>query len=130
MFIMVSLEKRNYFSIVNANNEIKFHLGYKKEELISFSATKLMPDIIAQRHDHYMNKFFKTMEGKYIGIESIKFINHREGYIVPCVSTIHIFPSILNGLQAVMILYEDPTISLYTEMKTDKTQYKVIHKLL
>jgi len=125
MIVTISLEQGDFFQIIEANSEVEYQLGYKKEELLRFSANKLIPQEIAKRHHQVINKFFKTMESKCIGNWKLKFLKHRDEYIVPCMMLVHIIPTIKNGLQALSIFHVDEKMSIYAKEKTDNTKNKV-----
>jgi len=125
MLLMVSLEESNFLTITAINNEIEHQLGYKKEELLRFSAAKLMPDYIACQHHKFVNNFFLTMKAKTIGRGTELFVKHQDGYVVFCKAYKRIVPTIQNGLQGVMLFYEDGYMNSYTIAKTDKTRRKI-----
>ncbi len=125
MLVVVSLEKANFFAVVESNNEVEYQLGYKRSELVSFSANKLMPAMVARQHRELVQRFFRTMEAATIDEERFIFVMHQDGYAVPCKATNKIVPTLAHGLQCMMLFYEDFSFSSYTSQKPDKTRYKV-----
>jgi PAS domain S-box-containing protein len=125
MIIIVSLEQEDFFQIVEVNSEIEYQLGYNRNELLKFSATKLMPQYVARHHHQLVHDFFQTMKTSIIGRRRLKFFKHKEGYIVPCIILSHIIPSIRDGLKCISIFHVDKGISMLTDNKIDKTKQKV-----
>ncbi len=125
MTLVVSMEQNKFFEIVEVNNELEYRLGYKREELTGVSANRLMPDHIAKKHQEWVKRFLQTMQSDLIGVEKNWFLRHQKGWVVACRATKKIVPTLEDGLQGAMLLYRDPSISLYTSQRTDHTLAKV-----
>jgi len=126
MIVIISLEKDNFFQIIEANNEILYHLGYKREELLKFSANKIIPQEIVNSHYQLIHKFFQTMESACVGKKILKFFKHKKEYIVPCTMMLHLIPSIKDGLKVVAVFYVDEGISMFVSKGVDRIKHKVM----
>lgn len=126
MMVVVSLEKPNFFAVVEVNHEVEYQLGYKREELLRFSAMRLMPAVVARQHQGLVQRFFQTMQSAgTVGVERFTFVLHQSGCVLPCRATTKIVPSLSNGLQGMMLFYADPRFSAYTSQRTEKYRAKV-----
>lgn len=125
MIILTSLDPGDFFQIVEANSEIEHQLGYKKEELLRFSANKIIPEEVAKRHQKMVMRFFQNMETKCIGVWTLRFFKHRDEYVVPCMMMVHIVPSLKQGLEAIAVFHVDKGISAHAGGRADKTKGKV-----
>ncbi len=125
MMLMVSLEQSSFFVVTEANNVVEHQLGYKREELLRFSANKLMPTHVAKQHHQFVQRFFQTMEAKTLRESSLKFLRHQEGHLVPCQVTKKILPTIGHGLQGMMLFYQDPGMIRNIQGKVDRTRFRV-----
>ncbi len=130
MMVVVSLEKETFFNIVEVNHEVSYQLGYKREELISYSANKLMPRVVAQQHRGLVQRFFQTMEPKCIGVEKTRFVLHQSGYILPCKTLKKIVPSLAGGLRGIMLFTDDSGMQEYTVNRVDRVRIGKVHSLI
>ena len=127
MIIAISLETRDFMIIKDANEECRHILQIERSELIGTQITTLMPQMIAQAHNQYLQKFFQTMESTNIGIKRLRFLKRKDNMFVPCRTIKNIVPRLTNGFQGVMFAYVDPKMSSYTASKKDNTERKVFY---
>jgi len=124
MLIKVRLDQKDFFTITDVNQEAENVLGYSKDNLIKYSLEKMMPGIIARQHANFVQKFFTTMKTDVIGVEKTLFVKNSLNYLVPCNGKKKIVPTLNQGLQGILLLYEDPNISFYTNTRSDKAKAK------
>ncbi len=124
MCLMVSLEQHNLLAILDVNAELEYQLGYSREELMGFPATRIMHSCIAKQHHDLVLRFFRSMQGVCIGLERVHFLRHKEGYIIACKGTKKLVPDLSGGLKGVMTVYPDPAASTYTALRSDRARYR------
>ncbi len=122
MTLVVSLEQRNFCDILDLNIELERRLGFRRDELLGFPATKLMHSRIAKQHQTMAERYFRTMKSEYFGCERQQFLRHKDGYILTCKATKKLMPNLDAGLRGAMLIYPDSAASSYTAQRLDHTR--------
>ena len=100
--------------ILGANNEIEQILGYKKHDIIRENINKIMPAIIAQKHDKFIQNHFYKMHTKSSDIyERHVLPMHREGALLPCTLLNRQIPNLTKGIQFMGFLLFHSDISYF-----------------
>jgi len=99
--IILSGNRQNIGTIVNANHEIGQILGYHKNELVGENISAIMPEIMGIHHNVYLESYFERHNRSNTNevSEQIVFPQHAKGYIVPCMRLVRLVPNLDNGVQ-------------------------------
>ena len=99
--IILSGNRQNIGTIVNANHEIGQILGYHKNELVGENISALMPEIFGMYHNVYLENYFERQNQSNVSevLETLVFPQHAKGYIVPCLKLVRLVPNLDNGVQ-------------------------------
>ncbi|MDR3548023.1 MAG: PAS domain S-box protein [Candidatus Pacebacteria bacterium] len=122
MTLVVSMEQRNFFSILDVNTELEHQLGFRREELLGLPATRLMHSCVAKQHREMVNRYFRSMKSTLFGTEKQQFFKHQDGCIVTCKGTKKMVPTLATGVRGTMLFFADPSVSSYTAQRTDYTR--------
>ncbi len=131
MIIVVSLQRSDFFAILDANHEIEYQLGYELGALVGTPATRLMPSLIADLHQSFVQQFFRTMDSKTLGCNRFNFIRHSDSGLLACRIVKKVLPSLrTGGLQGVATFCEDPVMEPYTRRRGDQMRSEHVGAIL
>jgi len=114
MFLTAIFSSDSDAHISQLNTEIEKGLGYEYKELLGHSITHIMPPIIADAHQKFVQRFFRTMETKNLNNPHLAFIKCKNGQYLPCIILKKIVPRLDNGLQVAVFLIRDSKLIQYT----------------
>ncbi len=97
--IILSGNRKNIGTIVNANHEIGKLLGYQKNELVGENIAVIMPEIMGAHHNLYLENYFERHDQSNEVSEKLIFPQHAKGYIVPCLDLVRLVPNLDSGVQ-------------------------------
>lgn len=99
--LMISGNKSDMGTIINANHELEQSLGYKKDELIGENISIIMPETIGKHHNIFLQSSFekKDQSNKEEIKERLVFSQHKKGYLVPTLLFARVVPNLENGVQ-------------------------------
>ena len=91
--------------VLSASAELKEVLQYANTELVGHNISMVMPSIIANLHDSFMKSYFEnlTLE-EHERKKGEIFPLNKLGYLIPCLNTLKIIPSLNEGLKIVGFL--------------------------
>lgn len=99
--MIISGNRSNMGTVVNANHELDQILGYKKSELIGENISLIMPEIIGRHHNLFLQNYFEKHEQttNEIAKERLVFAQHTKGFLVPIMLFVRVIPNLENGVQ-------------------------------
>ncbi len=99
--IILSGNRQNIGTIVNANHEICQILGYHKNELVGENISAIMPEIMGTYHNVYLESYFEKQNQSSLSevVEKLVFPQHAKGHLVPCLKLVRLVPNLDNGIQ-------------------------------
>lgn len=95
--ISISGEDSNFAKIIGLNMTAGFYLGYNKSELLNRKINMIMPHIIAELHDNFLDDYLNTLESKILNTDRLLMGRVKNGYITPLYIYIRYVPSFLHG---------------------------------
>lgn len=95
-------------TILHVNNSITRLFGYKEKELIGANVSVLMPEPDRGKHDHYLENYMRTGEGRFIGEGREVLARRKDGTVFPILLTLgesfegdqRVFVGILHDMTA------------------------------
>eukprot|EP01022_Parablepharisma_sp_SALTPOND_P004376 TRINITY_DN120183_c1_g1_i1.p1 TRINITY_DN120183_c1_g1~~TRINITY_DN120183_c1_g1_i1.p1 ORF type:complete len:773 (+),score=32.77 TRINITY_DN120183_c1_g1_i1:975-3293(+) len=124
MLLIATFGSAGTAMVTETNTAAERTLGYSCKEIVGYSVTRLMPSIVAQIHDKFVQRFFQTMETRNIGVPRLRFVKAKSGLYVPCKVLKKIVPRLHSGLQAAIFMIRNTRITQYLEHKKDHTVTK------
>jgi len=124
MLIIASIDSLGITTITEMNSNVEKILGYTQQDLIGFSASRLMSSTISQIHEKSVQDFFQTMIPKCMGMHTFQLVRRNDGLFAPCEIKHKIVPRLSDGIQVSLLLVQDRTISFYTECKPGNARRK------
>ena len=125
-FLIVSCNNLEIGKIKWCNKKISNILRYSKSDLSKLKINRLIPPIIAQRHNDFLKAFIQTNKGYYSNLTRVTFMITANDYIIPVVMYINLYPRIKNGIEMAtmitrvidntFILYKNPEIKTKTKL--------------
>ena len=91
-------------NIVNANFETKELLGYKNKEIKGKNVRILMPKILSDNHDSFIQNYFETAKAKIIEVRRIVIAKDKSGYVIPVHILVKAIPNLKRNLTFVGFL--------------------------
>jgi hypothetical protein len=119
--ILISIETQDFMVVLDINSEVENLLKCSRNEIVGASIETIMPPMIAQAHQHYIQKFFVTMTSTCIGINIFRFIKCKDNLYASCCTSKSLVPKLDQGFQGVMFSYLDPRLTTYTNSKRHNT---------
>lgn len=108
------------------NKKISNILHFNKNDLSKLKINRLLPPIIAQKHNELIKAFIQSNKEFYANLTRIGFMITANDYMIPVVLYMNIFPRIKNGIEMVamvtrvinntFILYKNPEIKTKTKI--------------
>ncbi|CDW76577.1 pas domain s-box family protein [Stylonychia lemnae] len=95
VLITMTVTPKDIGNIVNANFETKELLGYKNKEIKGKNVRILMPKILSDNHDSFIQNYFETAKAKIIEVKRIVIAKDKQGFIIP----VHILVKAIPNLQ-------------------------------
>lgn len=130
MMMLISLETTNFMSIIECNTIAEEMLKCSRKDLIGSSIKAIMPPMIAQSHQQFIQRYYQAMESKSIGIWKLRFIKGKDNLYIPCEVFKNFVPRITGGFQGVMLARLDSRITSYSATRRVPTMKKVKFYLL
>lgn len=105
-------------------NEKASHITkFSENELLKLKINKLIPPIIALKHNDYIKSFISTSKARFINQTRLSVIISSSNYMIPVIIYYKIIPQIKNGIEICTMLHSimDSTFILYKnpEIKID-----------
>ncbi len=99
--VLISGNRLDMGTVVNANHELFQILGFAKSEAIGENIACLMPGLIGMHHNALLENFFERQERARTSSlhERLIFPQHIKGYIVPCTILVRLVPNLDKGVQ-------------------------------
>ena len=102
--IVMSGNKETQGKITKTNSGITKLFGYNTFEVFGHDVNILMPPLLANKHQSFLEKYFITGRERMVNKERSIFGLHRSGYIL-CISLIvKPVPSVINDIQYIGLL--------------------------
>ena len=108
------------------NKKISNILHFNKNDLSKLKINRLLPPIIAQKHNELIKAFIQSNKGFYANLTRIAFMVTANDYMIPVVLYMNVFPRIKNGIEMIamitrvinntFILYKNPEIKTKTKL--------------
>ena len=102
--IIVNGNKEAQSKITRTNLFIQNIFGYSSNELLGQNINILMPDIVGEKHELFMVKYFKSGEEKMMNRERELFAKKRSGFIFSVIIILKTVPSLINGIQYIALI--------------------------
>lgn len=104
--ITVSANINELGLVTNCTSEIKRILQFSTNELIGQNISKIMPKILGDSHDEFIQAYFENPISRVMGIERLLFPINKAGFIVPCTLFIKFLPNLSDGIKLVGFLHD------------------------
>ena len=102
--IVMSGNKETQSKITNTNSGIQQVFNYTGYELIGQDVILLMPTIIGQKHQMFVDRYFQTGNAKLMNRETQLFAVQRSGYIFEMTMILNMVPSLQKGIQYIALI--------------------------
>jgi len=117
LLITASIDSLGNATITQINSNIEKILGYQRQDLIGFSANKIMPLNISSIHGKSVQNFFKTMKPKSMCMPIFQLVKRKDDLLASCQIKHKFIQRLSDGIQVALLLVQDRTASFYTEFK-------------
>ena len=124
--LIVSCNNLEIGKIKWCNKKISHMLLYSKSDLSKLKINRIIPPIIANKHNDFVKSFIQSNVQYYSNITRVNFMINADDYIVPFILYMNIFPRIKNGIEmsamvtkvldGTFILYKNPEIKIRTKL--------------
>jgi PAS domain S-box-containing protein len=104
VIITITVTPRDIGNIVNANFEAKKLLGYRHKELKGKNVRMLMPKLLSDNHDSFLQNYFETAKAKILEQQRVVIAKDKDGYIIPCFILVKAIPNLKRNLTFVGFL--------------------------
>jgi len=104
--IVISGSKETQGKITKTNTGITNLFKYNTLEVTGHDVNILMPQIIASKHQLFLEKFFKTGKEKVINKESELFAMPRSGFVIAISAIMKPVPSLKDDIQYISLIRE------------------------
>jgi len=120
---MIVIDERGCIVSFSAAAERMF--GYKEAELLGENVSALMPSPDRERHDGYLQRYFRTGERKIIGVGRVTTARHRDGTTFPI--DLHIGEAKIGEARVFTGFIRDLTERQQTELRLHELQLALAH---
>jgi two-component system sensor kinase FixL len=120
---MIVIDEKGSILSFSAAAERMF--GYAESEVVGENVSMLMPSPDRERHDRYLNNYFRTGERKIIGIGRVTTARHRDGYTFPI--ELAIGEALVEGRRIFTGFINDITEKRQTEVTLRDLQSELAH---
>lgn len=120
---MIVIDERGY--ILSFSNAAELMFGYAEEELLGENVSVLMPSPDRERHDSYLERYFRTGERRIIGIGRITTARRRDGTTFPI--DLHIGEARVGEDRVFTGFIRDLTERQQTELRLHDLQSELAH---
>ncbi|MDR3549190.1 MAG: PAS domain S-box protein [Candidatus Pacebacteria bacterium] len=124
MLVLAKLEHTGTATVAEINTHVEQVLGYTRRDLIGCSVTNLMPAPIAQKHESYVSKFYKTMKTTNINVHRARYVKTKDGMYVMCRCLTKIVPKLDEKIMLAVFMVPDKRCSYYTTFRREITGKK------
>ena len=114
LLVKISGERQYLGQILDISVDCNYFLEYQKEELIGENINILLPPILAQNHNKYIEHFLETMEFKYLNSSIISYIRQKSGFYMSALILTKVLPR-----------FHDSQFGFFGIMKEIKTVPKI-----
>ncbi|MDR3549596.1 MAG: hypothetical protein P4M11_15230 [Candidatus Pacebacteria bacterium] len=104
--IVISGSKETQGKITKTNTGITNLFKYNTLEVTGHDVNILMPQIIASKHQTFLERFFKTGKEKVINKESELFAMPRSGFVISISAIMKPVPSLKDDIQYISLIRE------------------------
>ena len=104
VIITITVTPRDIGSITNASFETMRLLGYRHKELKGKNVRTLMPKILQDNHDSFLQNYFETAKAKILEVQRIVLAKDKDGYVVICKILVKAIPNLKRNLTFVGFL--------------------------
>ncbi len=94
----MTVTKKDIGTIVHSNSETRRLLGYKSKDIKGKNVKILMPKILSDNHDSFINNYFETAKAKILEVQRIVIAKDRQGFIVPIHIVVKAIPNLHRSL--------------------------------
>jgi PAS domain S-box-containing protein len=102
--IVMSGNKEIQGKISKTNSGITKLFGYNTFEVYGHDVNILMPPIIGQKHQFFLEKYFLTGKERILNSETHLFAMHRSGYVFSISSIVKPVPSLQNDIEYISLI--------------------------
>jgi len=125
MMVVISIETKDFMQIIDINSEAEQILNSKRHEIIGKSISHIMPPMIGEVHEKFMQQFFKTMKSDILNTKMLVWIKNRDGLYCACDILKNFVPRLTGGFLGIMFAHLNKQIPDYTQSKKDLTINRV-----
>ena len=104
VIITITVTPRDIGNIVNVNYEAKKLLGYRHKDLKGKNVRILMPKLLTDNHDSFLQNYFETAKAKILEQQRVVIAKDKDGYIIPSYILVKAIPNLKRNLTFVGFL--------------------------
>jgi PAS domain S-box-containing protein len=96
--VHISGNKDSSGRVLKVSQGLQKCFGYNKSEVIGHNVNFLMPNLIGNRHNDLLDKFYKTGRQRVFNVERVVFCHNRQGHCFSSKILVKQMPSLKEGI--------------------------------